>query len=300
MRTAIIVISIVIVVIIGSVIFLTVWHNRECANKIERTVELEATVRDEAIKRLPPGAFESEQEKIYASPEFEQVISRYEEIARECKNESVRATASLERLKKAKQKAEEIIKQEEEEKKIAQALGIEYIYLKKFPEGIRLSYFYGESNQEDIDFSEYTCKKYSDSLHGEYQDIFMIEIKTPLKDGPADYFSRMTLIIPKGLEKNKYAAVGNIGKTDSPTKSSIYLKFYLPEYINYKDKKIFFKMNDLVSDSGNIVILDPLDSEEGDNVKLLGRNILVNKMPDGSAGGRVSLEINIVCHTVQQ
>ncbi len=59
-------------------------------------------------------------------------------------------------------------------------------------------------------------------------------------------------------------------------------------------------MNDLMSESGHIVVLDPIEKEEGDRVKLLGKDIPVIKKPGLTGGGRVSLELNIVCHTVFQ
>lgn len=300
MKRAIIIAGIVIVIVIGAIIGLVVWHNKTCVDKFEKTVALESTTRDELLKTLKTEDPLADTDKIYASDKFETVIRMYEEVTRDCKNYSQSALVSLERLKKSKEAAEIVVKTEMEEKKIAAELGIDYAYLKNFPEGARVTYYYGEGNQETIDFSEYVCLKYSDALHGEYQDIFSIDLKSPLKEGPADYFIKAEIIIPSGIEKNRYVSIGNFKEGESPAKNQIYLNLYLPEYINYKGKKIFFKMNDLVSDSGHIVVLDPLEKEEGDRVKLLARNILVTKKPDHSTGGRVSLELNIVCHTVLQ
>lgn len=298
MRTAIIIVSVVIVLAIGIIIGLVVWHNRTCADKFEKAVALESTTRDELLKALRTEDPYADPDRIYASPEFETIIKMYEEVTKECKNYSQSALVSLERLKKSREIAEAMVRSETEEKKIASELGIDYVYLKNFPEGARINYYYGDGNQETIDFTEYVCLKYSDSLHGQYQDVFDINLKTPLKEGPADYFIKTEIIIPSGLEKNKYVSIGNFKDGDSPAKNQVYLNLYLPEYINYKGKKIFFKMNDLVSNSGHIVVLDPLEKEEGDRVKLLGKDIPVVKKPDQSGGGRVSLELNIVCHTV--
>lgn len=300
MRNAIIIASIVIVIVIGIVIGLVVWHNRTCADKFEKAVALESTTRDELLKELRAEDPLADADRIYASDKFETVIKMYEEVSRDCKNYSQSALASFERLKKLKETAERVVKEESEQKKIASELGIDYMYLKNFPEGARVTYYYGDGNQETIDFGEYVCQKYSDALHGEYQDIFSIYLKSPLKEGPADYFVKTEMIIPSGIEKNKYVSIGNLNEGESPAKNQIYLNLYLPEYINYKGKKIFFKMNELVSDSGHVVVLDPLEKEEGDRIRLLGRDILVTKKQVRSTGGRISLELNIVCHTVLQ
>ncbi len=298
MRNAIIIASIVIVIVIGIIIGLVVWHNKTCADRFEKAVALESTTRDELLKILRTEDPVADTDKIYASDKFETIIRMYEEVSRDCKNYSQSASASLERLKKSKEAAERVVKEEAEQKKIASELGIDYMYLKNFPEGVRLTYYYGDGNQEAIDFGEYVCQKYSDALHGEYQDIFSINFKSPLKEGPADYFVKTEMIIPSGIEKNKYVSIGNLKEGESPAKNQIYLNLYLPEYISYKGKKIFFKMNELVSDSGNVVVLDPLEKEEGDRIKLLGRDILVTKKQVHSTGGRISLELNIICHTV--
>ncbi len=300
MRTGIIIAGIVIVIVIASVIGLTVWHNKSCADKFGKATALESTTRDELLKSLKTEDPSGDADKIYALPEFETVIKMYEEVARDCRNYSQPALVSLERLKRAKESAEALLKQEREEKKIAEELGIDYAYLKRFPEGARVVYYYGEGNQETIDFTQYVCSKYSDALHGQYQDIFRIELKTPLKEGPADYFITTEIIIPSGIERNKYISSMALKEGESPAKNQVYLNLYLPEYINYKGKKIFFKMNDLLSESGHIVVLDPIEKEEGDRVKLLGKDIPVIKKPGLTGGGRVSLELNIVCHTVVQ
>lgn len=300
MRTAIITASIVIVVVIGVVIGLVVWHNKTCTDKFEKTVSLESTTRDELLKTLRTEEPLADADKIYASPAFETVIKMYEEITKDCKNYSQSALVSLERLRKLKESAEAILRIEKEEMKIASELGIDYAYLKNFPEGARITYYYGKGNQDTIDFTQYICSKYSDSLHGQYQDVFRIELRTPLKEGPADYFITTEIILPSGLERNKYISSALLKEGESPAKNQVYFNLYLPEYINYKGKKIFFKMNDLMSESGHVVVLDPLEKEEGDRVKLLGKDIPVAKKPDLSGGGRVSLELNIVCHTVLQ
>jgi len=298
MRRAIIIVTVVILVVVGTIVGLTIWHNRICGEKLRKAGELESTIRDELLKKLTEVERNTESDKIYASPDFDGVIKLYDEIVRECRTNSETARISLERIKKARENAVALLRAEEEERKIAAELGIDYAYLKNFPEGARLTYYYGEGGEEKIDFNQYICAKYSDSLHGEYQDVFRIDFKTPLKEGPADYFITTGLVIPAGIEKNKYINAGILKQGDSPAKNQMYLKLFLPEYISYKGKKIFFKMNDLLSQSGHIVVLDPLEAEDGDRVKLLARDLVVVKEPDQSSGGRVSLEINIVCHSV--
>lgn len=298
MRNAIIIVSIVITVAIAVIVGLVIWHNKVCADNFEKAIALESSTRENLLKSLKeedPGAGD---EKIYASPQFETVIKLYEDVSRDCKSYSRSAQVSLERLRKAREDAINILKTEEEERKIAGALGIKYEYLKKFPEGARIEYFYGEGNQETIDFDSYVCSKYSDALHGEYQDVFKIELKSPLKEGPADFFITTEIIIPSGIQHNKYVSVSEMNEGETPVRSQLYLNFHLPEYIAYKGKKIFFKMDNLRSESGSIAVLDPLESVDGDRVKLLGRDIPVVKMPDHIRGGRVSIELNIVCHTV--
>ncbi len=229
MRTAIIIAGIVIVIVIASVIGLTVWHNKSCADRFEKAIALESKTRDELLESLKTEDPSGDVNKIYASPAFETVIKMYEEVARDCRNYSQPALVSLERLKRAKESAEALLMEEREEKEIAEKLGIDYAYLKHFPEGARVVYYYGEGNQETIDFSEYVCSKYSDALHGQYQDIFRIQLKTPLKEGPADYFITTEIIIPSGIERNKYISSTALKEGESPAKNQIYLKLYLPD-----------------------------------------------------------------------
>ncbi|HEY4716701.1 MAG TPA: hypothetical protein VII00_06310 [bacterium] len=292
--TILILVGIAVLALIG----LSIHYARSCSERFEKAVALESGTKADLTLKVQQSGAEINPEQIYADQVFETIINMYEDVAKNCNVYAGTALESAERLKKAREGAKQLAKEAEEGKRIAELLGIDYAYLKDFPEGAKVTYYRGSSDSYTFNFSDWNCSTYYSESNTD-TGMFLIDLKSPVEKGPSNLFMKVRIILPSKLAQYKYISAGRLHSGSDLNIQETYLFFSIPEYVNYRGREIFFKMNDLESDSGNVVIIDPLDKPDGDRVKLLARDLLVAKKGEQSASSRISIEINFICHTVE-